>query len=170
MKHMNTTKDPARDGILGARDAVRNETGFAHLTQTGEVCAKRRLRRGVTLIELLIAIVIVGVLSGAVVFTVNRSRDAALDAVKMDNANKLNTLAITCFQSGFDTSTWATSGAAIGALRAGVTLPTFVPGSTAEQVVRIERDVNAQAYDFVPGSAVAAPRFTARLNEPGVRP
>lgn len=127
-------------------------------------------RSGVTLIELLIAIVIVGVLSGAVVFTVNRSRDAALDAVKVDNANKLNTLAITCFQSGFDTTGWGDSAAAVAALRAGVTLPTFVAGSTAQQVVRIERDVNAAAYDFVAGTAVAAPRFTARLNEPGVRP
>lgn len=131
---------------------------------------RRNLRRGVTLIELLIAIVIVGVLSGAVVFTVNRSRDAALDAVKTDNANKLNTLAITCFQSGFDTTAWTTADAAITALRAGVTLPTFVSGSTAQQVVRIERDVNAAAYDFVAGTATAAPRFTARLNEANIRP
>ena len=130
----------------------------------------RALRRGVTLIELLIAIVIVGVLSGAVVFTVNRSRDAALDAVKTDNANKLNTLAITCFQSGFDTSGWTTSAAAITALRAGVTLPTFVAGSTAQQVVRIERDVNAAAYQFTVGTAASAPRFEAILNQPGVRP
>jgi prepilin-type N-terminal cleavage/methylation domain-containing protein len=130
----------------------------------------RSLKRGVTLIELLIAIVIVGVLSGAVVYTVNRSREAALDAVKSDNANKLNTMAITCFQAGFDTSTWTTGAAAITALRTGVTLPTFVVGSTAQQIVRIEMDVNASAYTFTAGSATSAPRFTAILNQPTVRP
>jgi prepilin-type N-terminal cleavage/methylation domain-containing protein len=141
-------------------------------TDTSRPDKNRRgaLRRGVTLIELLIAIVIVGVLSGAVVFTVNRSRDAALDAVKSDNANKLNSLAITCHQAGFDTSGWSTAAAAITALRTGVTLPNFVPGSTAQQVVKIEKDLNAAAYDFTAGTPATPPRFVARLNEPSVRP
>jgi prepilin-type N-terminal cleavage/methylation domain-containing protein len=148
---------------------MKTNTNSARVSRAFET-GVRSLRRGVTLVELLIAIVIVGVLSGAVVFTVNRSRDAALDAVKTDNANKLNMLVITCFQGGFDTSAWTTGTAAVTALRSGVTLPSFVSGSTAQQVVRLEKDVNASAYDFTAGGAASAPRFAARLNEPSVRP
>ena len=36
--------------------------------------------------------------------------------------------------------------------------------------VRLEKDVNAGAYDFVVGSNTAAPRFSARLGERNVRP
>lgn len=126
-------------------------------------------KRGFTMAELLIVIVCVGLLAAVAVPTINRVRDALTDSAKVRNADKLNEYVSALHNGGVDTSSYASAGAVITALRGGVVIPSVVPGG-ASMEVRLEKDVNSEAYDFTAGSNTAAPRFTARLNERNVRP
>lgn len=119
--------------------------------------------------ELLIVIVCVGLLAAIAVPTVNRVRDALTDNAKVRNADKLNEYMCALYNGGVDTSVYADSTAAIGAMRAGIVIPTSVPGG-ATMEVRLDKDLNPAAYGFVQGTGIAAPRFTALLGERNVRP
>jgi prepilin-type N-terminal cleavage/methylation domain-containing protein len=125
--------------------------------------------RGFTMAELLIVIVCVGLLATIAVPTVNRVRDALTDHAKARNADKLNEYMSALYNGGVDTSAYASGAAAIAALREGVTIPATIPeGATME--VRLEKNVNSEAYDFTAGTDLSAPRFAARLGERNVRP
>lgn len=129
----------------------------------------KRASRGFTMAELLIVIVCVGLLAAVAVPTINRVRDALTDSAKVRNADKLNEYVSVLHNGGVDTSSYADGAAVITALRSGVVIPSAVPGG-ASMEVRLEKEVNAAAYDFVAGTNAAAPRFTARLGERNVRP
>jgi len=129
----------------------------------------RHAKRGFTIGELLIVIVIVGLLASLAVPTVNRVRDALTDNAKVRNADKLNEYVTAIYNGGVDTTAWATGAAAIEALREGVTIPASVPGGATMQV-RLEKDVNAAAYTFTVGTAERAPRFVAILGNRAERP
>ena len=126
-------------------------------------------KRGFTMAELLIVIVCVGLLAAVAVPTINRVRDALTDSAKVRNADKLNEYVSALHNGGVDTSSYGSAEAVITALRGGVTIPAAVTGGTSMEV-RLEKDVNAAAYDFTAGTNAAAPRFAARLGERNVRP
>lgn len=119
--------------------------------------------------ELLIVIVCTGLLATLAVPTVNRVRDSLTDSAKASNAAKLNEYMAALYNGGVDTTVYADATDAINALVAGVTIPASVPGG-ATMMVRLENEVNPDAYSFTPGSATTAPRFVANLNNRNVRP
>jgi len=131
--------------------------------------ARKRSNRGFTMAELLIVIVCVGLLAAIAVPTVNRVRDALSDNAKVRNADKLNEYMSALFNGGVDTTVYADSSAAITAMRTGIVIPSTVSGG-ATMEVRLEKDLNPDAYTFVAGTGTSAPRFTAKLGERTVRP
>lgn len=121
------------------------------------------------MVELLIVIVCVGLLAAIAVPTVNRVRDALTDNAKVRNADKLNEYFCALYNGGVDTSVYATSADAITALRGGLTIASTVVGG-ASMEVRLEKEVNPDAYTFTQGTNNSAPRFVAKLGERNVRP
>ncbi len=126
-------------------------------------------QRAFTMAELLIVIVCIGLLAAIAVPTVNRVRDALTDNAKVRNADKLNEYMSALYNGGVDTSTYATATATITALRSGIAIPATVTGG-ATMEVRLDKDVNADAYTFTQGTASTAPRFVAILGQRSVRP
>ncbi len=125
--------------------------------------------KGFTMAELLIVIVCVGLLATIAVPTVNRARDALTDHAKASNADKLNEYMSALYNGGVDTSTYADAAATLTALRAGITIPSTIPGGSSIEV-RLDKDVNHLAYTYTQGTATTAPRFVAKLGERNVRP
>lgn len=132
-------------------------------------CRQRRglhSRRGYTMSEIIIVIVVLGLLAAIAVPVYNNIRAAGVDNVKMKNADMLNQLVTTAQNGGVDVNAWADANAAITALRGGLTIQS---GSTP-MVVRLETQLNPSAYSFTVGSTTSLPRFAAITGQPNVNP
>jgi prepilin-type N-terminal cleavage/methylation domain-containing protein len=129
---------------------------------------RRDKRRGMTLVELLIVIIVVGVLAALATPTVVRIFDASGDTTKYANSKKMTEYMSAAYNAGVDTS-YADGTAAINALKAGIAIPATVPGG-ATQELKLEQDVNPAAYIFTPGTSTTPPSFSPKLGERNVRP
>lgn len=131
----------------------------------------RRLasRRGYTMSEIIIVIVVLGLLAAIAVPIYNNVRNAGADNVKIKNADMLNQMMTAIHNGGVDTTVWADASAAITALRAGVSIPSANPAAAAQEI-RLEKQLNAAAYGFVRGTPTQAPVFSPVLNQPSVTP
>lgn len=119
--------------------------------------------------EIIIVIVVLGLLAAIAVPIYNNVRNAGADNVKIKNADMLNQMMTAIHNGGVDTTGWADANAVITALRAGVQIPS-ASAAAAPQEVRLEKDLNAAAYTFTPGTNARAPLFAPILNQPSVRP
>lgn len=128
-----------------------------------------RSKKGYTMSEIIIIIVVLGLLAAVAVPIYNNIRDSGADNVKIKNADMLNSLMTAVHNGGVDVTAWATGADAITALQVGVNIPSSDPAAAAQQV-KLQKAVNPAAYTFTPGNATTAPLFTAKLNEPNVRP
>lgn len=129
----------------------------------------RKNSKGMTLIEILMVITLVGILAALAVPNIMRSRDQALDYQKVQNADTLNTMAIAMHNDGVDLTGYASAADFIVAVRAGITVPSEVTNGTDKQY-RLEKDLNGAAYTMVAGTAQTPPRFTANLGNRNVKP
>lgn len=119
--------------------------------------------------EIIIVIVVLGLLAAIAVPIYNNVRNAGADNVKIKNADMLNQMMTAIHNGGVDTTAWTDANAVITALRAGVQIPS-ASAAAAPQEVRLEKDLNAAAYTFTPGTNARAPLFAPILNQPSVRP
>jgi|GEM_PF-2783080 len=126
-------------------------------------------RRGYTMSEIIIVIVVLGLLAAIAVPIYNNVRNSGADNVKIKNADTLNQLMTTIHNGGVDTTAWTDGAAAIAALRGGVSIPSANPAAAAQQIV-LEKDVNPLAYKYTPGTKTTAPIFEPLLDQPTVRP
>ena len=126
-------------------------------------------RRGYTMSEIIIVIVVLGLLAAIAVPIYNNVRNAGADNVKIKNADMLNQMMTAIHNGGVDTTVWTDAAAAINALEAGVTIPSANPNA-AKQQIRLEKQLNAAAYTFTAGTPDKAPVFAPVLNQPTVNP
>jgi len=148
-----------------------------HTTTPSKAAVKRERRqkfawasrRGYTMSEIIIVIVVLGLLAAIAVPIYNNVRNSGADNVKIKNADTLNQLMTTIHNGGVDTTAWTDSAAAITALRAGVSIPSANPAAAAQQIL-LEKDVNPAAYKFTAGTKTTAPIFEPILDQPTVRP
>lgn len=131
--------------------------------------ASLQSRRGYTMSEIIIVIVVLGLLAAIAVPIYNNVRNAGADNVKIKNADMLNQMMTAIHNGGVDTSAWTDASAVITALRAGVSIPS-ANAAAAPQEIRLEKDVNAAAFTFTAGTTTRAPLFAPVLNQPSVRP
>ena len=131
--------------------------------------SQRKSQRGFTLVELMIVLLVLGVLAALIYPTVSRSRDSGFDVVKKHNEKQLNAGMLALYEAGVNTIAYADATAAIKALRAGVSVPSTIANGQA-QMVKIDVDVNPDAYTFTPATADAPAVFVAILNQRTVSP
>lgn len=133
--------------------------------------SKNRLssRRGYTMSEIIIVIVVLGLLAAIAVPIYNNVRNAGADNVKVKNADMLNQMMTAIHNGGVDTAAWTDATTAINALRTGVSIPSAAAGAAAQQI-RLQNAVNPAAYTFTAGTATTAPIFVPILNQPSVNP
>ena len=125
--------------------------------------------RGYTMSEIIIVIVVLGLLAAIAVPIYNNVRNAGADNVKIKNADMLNQMMTAVHNGGVDTSGWTDAGTVLRALSAGVPIPSMNAAAAAQEI-RLEKDLNAAAYTFTPGSTTRTPLFAPILNQPTVRP
>lgn len=134
-------------------------------------CLRRKAffssRRGYTMSEIVIVIVVLGLLAAIAVPVYNNIRAAGTDNVKTKNADMLNQMVTTVHNGGIDTNTWSDSAAAIAALRGGIQIQT----GTNTMTIRLEKALTAAAYTYTPSTVPSSPgTFAAVLGQPNVNP
>lgn len=126
-------------------------------------------KKGYTMSEIIIVIVVLGLLAAIAVPIYNNVRNAAADNVKIKNADMLNQLMTAVHNGGVDLSSWVDGATAISELRKGVSIPAVNPNAAPQQIV-LEKELNAAAYAYTAGTTSRAPKFDPILNKPNVLP
>lgn len=124
-----------------------------------------RSRRGYTMAEIIIVIIVLGLLAAVAIPVYNNIRAAGVDNIKRKNADMLNQMAATLHNGGVQTN-WADADAAFAALRAGINIQS---GGTV-MVLRLDKNLTSAAYNYVPGTAAAPAQFTAITGQANVDP
>jgi len=135
--------------------------------------SQRKSRRGFTLVELMIVLLVLGVLSALIYPTVSRSRDSGFDVVKKQNEKVLNADMLALYEAGVDTTKYATAADAIAALQGtdgkGISVPSTMSGGTP-MVIRLDTPVNGAAYEYTPATTTTPGIFKAILAQRDVSP
>ncbi len=127
-------------------------------------------RRGYTMAEIIIVIVVLGLLTAIAIPIYNNVRNAGADNVKIKNADLLNQMMTTLHNGGVDMTSWTDASTVLTALNDGVTIPSVNPAAAAQQI-KLEKPLNPAAYRFTPArDSTVAPSFDPILNQPSVAP
>lgn len=124
-----------------------------------------RSRRGYTMAEIIIVIIVLGLLAAVAIPVYNNIRAAGVDNIKRKNADMLNQMSATLHNGGVLTN-WADASAALAALRTGINIQS---GGTV-MVIRLDKNLTAAAYNYVAGTAAAPAQFNAITGQANVDP
>ena len=124
-----------------------------------------RSRRGYTMAEIIIVIIVLGLLAAVAIPVYNNIRAAGVDNIKRKNADMLNQMAATLHNGGVVTN-WADASAAFTALRGGINIQS---GGTT-MVIRLDKNLTAAAYNYVPGDNATPAQFSAITGQANVDP
>ena len=134
---------------------------------------RTKLRRGFTLVEILVGLLVVAALAGGAIFVVAKVNQSATDTQKVENAKKMSEMLIAYWQAGGDMSALGNTATDVinkmGANPPALQIPSVIVGSEAMMIVLPPPLPNAAAYTYN-FDALTGPHFTATLNQAGVRP
>jgi len=133
---------------------------------------RAKFRRGFTLVEILVGLLVVAALAGGAIFVVAKVNQSATDTQKVENAKKMSEMLVAYWQAGGDMSVISGTATEVIAKMGGTTpleIPSAILGSAPMTIVLPPPLPNGAAYTYT-FDATTGPHFAAILSHAEVRP